>query len=89
MIIAIVKPLFAWDALEDSPSLESIRLLLESIPDSALLQSLREARGLVLSSTRAKRIALGKGVLDSRSPCSPSTLQAIQSPRDVPEAFDR
>ena len=45
MIIAITKPLFAWDALEDSPSLKSIRILLEAIPDHALLQSLREARG--------------------------------------------
>jgi Transposase DDE domain/Transposase domain (DUF772) len=45
MIIAISKPLFAWDALEDSPSLKSIRLLLEAIPDHALLQSLRDARG--------------------------------------------
>lgn len=45
MVIAITKPLFAWDALEDSPSLTSIRLLLEAIPDHALLESLREARG--------------------------------------------
>ena len=45
MKIAITKPLFAWDALEDSPSLKSIRLLLEAIPDHALLESLRDARG--------------------------------------------
>jgi hypothetical protein len=45
MKIAITKPLFAWDALEDSPSLNSIRILLEAIPDHALLESLREARG--------------------------------------------
>jgi len=45
MIIAITRPLFAWDVLEDSPSLSSIRLLLEAIPDQALLQSLRAARG--------------------------------------------
>ena len=45
MKIAITKPLFAWDALEDSPSLLSIRILLEAIPDHALLQSLRDARG--------------------------------------------
>lgn len=45
MKIAITKPLFAWDALEDSPSLQSIRILLETIPDSALLESLRAARG--------------------------------------------
>jgi Transposase DDE domain/Transposase domain (DUF772) len=45
MRIAITKPLFAWDALEDSPSLQSLRLLLEAIPDQPLLQSLRAARG--------------------------------------------
>lgn len=45
MRIAITKPLFAWDALEDSPSLKSLRLLLEAIPDPALLESLRQARG--------------------------------------------
>jgi hypothetical protein len=45
MIIAITKPLFAWDALDDSPSLKSIRILLEAIPDHALLESLRQARG--------------------------------------------
>jgi hypothetical protein len=45
MKIAIAKPLFAWDALEDSPSLKSVRILLEAIPDHALLQSLRAARG--------------------------------------------
>jgi len=43
--IAVTKPLFAWDALEDSPSLQSLRLLLETIPDQPLLQSLRAARG--------------------------------------------
>jgi hypothetical protein len=45
MKIAITKPLFAWDALEDSPSLKSIRVLLEAIPDQPLLESLRQARG--------------------------------------------
>jgi hypothetical protein len=43
--IAITKPLFAWDALEDSPSLQSLRLLLEAIPDQALLEALRASRG--------------------------------------------
>jgi hypothetical protein len=45
MKIAIAKPLFAWDALEDSPSLRSVRILLETIPDQALLEALRQARG--------------------------------------------
>lgn len=45
MKIAVSKPLFPWDMLEDSPSLQSIRRLLEAIPDHALLESLRAARG--------------------------------------------
>ena len=45
MKISVTKPLFAWDALEDSPSLQSLRVLLESISDYELLESLRQARG--------------------------------------------
>src|SRR5260370_39814446 len=45
MKIAITRPRFAWDALEDSPSLQSIRILLEAIPDHALIKSLGNARG--------------------------------------------
>jgi hypothetical protein len=43
--IAITKPLFAWDALEDSPSLQTLRAFLACIPDERLLDSLRNARG--------------------------------------------
>jgi hypothetical protein len=45
MKIPVTKPLFAWDALEDSPTLATIRRLLEAVPDDALLASLRQARG--------------------------------------------
>jgi hypothetical protein len=45
MIIAQAKPLFAWDCLEDSPSLKTIRELLATLPDARLLESLRAARG--------------------------------------------
>lgn len=45
MRIALSKPLFAWDCLEDSPSLKTIRELLAAIPDGKLLDSLRAARG--------------------------------------------
>ncbi len=45
MKIAVTKPLFAWDALEDSPSLQSLRHLLEAVPDHDLLESLGVARG--------------------------------------------
>jgi hypothetical protein len=39
------QPLFAWDALEDSPSLKTLRRLLDALPDGKLLDSLRQARG--------------------------------------------
>jgi Transposase DDE domain/Transposase domain (DUF772) len=45
MIIHAAKPLFAWDCLEDSPSLRTIKELLASLPDGKLLNSLRSARG--------------------------------------------
>jgi hypothetical protein len=45
MVIHSAKPLFAWDSLEDSPSLKTIKDLLAAIPDGKLLNSLRAARG--------------------------------------------
>jgi hypothetical protein len=45
MLIRETKPLFAWDCLEDSPSLTTIRKLLAAIPDTKLLAALRAARG--------------------------------------------
>lgn len=45
MRIHISKPLFAWDCLDDSPSLRTVRDFLASIPDSDLLADLRASRG--------------------------------------------
>lgn len=45
MIVHAAKPLFAWDELEDSPSLRTIKDLLAALPDGKLLDSLRTARG--------------------------------------------
>jgi hypothetical protein len=45
MKVGDTKSLFAWDCLDDEPSLKTIREFLESIPDGKLLQSLREHRG--------------------------------------------
>jgi hypothetical protein len=45
MVIHAAKPLFAWDSLEDNPSLKTIKDLLAAIPDGKLLNSLRAARG--------------------------------------------
>ena len=46
MIIHAAKPLFAWDSLEDSPSLQTIKDLLAALPDGKLLNSLHTARGM-------------------------------------------
>jgi hypothetical protein len=45
MHIAVTKPLFAWECLEDSPSLGTIRRFLRLVPDGKLLDSLSRARG--------------------------------------------
>jgi hypothetical protein len=45
MRIAVTAPLFAWEALEDSPSLVTIRAFLDAVPDARLLESLRHWRG--------------------------------------------
>lgn len=45
MYIALSKPLFAWDCLEDSPSLAAIKQFLVSVPDAKLLAGLRQHRG--------------------------------------------
>lgn len=45
MIVHVAKPLFAWDELEDSPSLQTIKDLLAALPDGKLLDALRIARG--------------------------------------------
>lgn len=45
MRIRETAPLFAWQALDDSPSLRTIQEFLAAVPDAALLASLRRARG--------------------------------------------
>jgi len=45
MHIVCSKPLFAWDALEDSPTLQTLRTALRCVPDARLLAALRAHRG--------------------------------------------
>lgn len=45
MRVSVTKPLFAWECLEDGPSLSTIKELLAAVPDGRLLESLRIARG--------------------------------------------
>lgn len=45
MRIPVPQPLFAWDCLEDSPSLKTIRRFLQAAADGELLEALRRRRG--------------------------------------------
>jgi hypothetical protein len=45
MRIAITKPLFAWDCLQDCPDLQALRDVLAMLPDAKLLDALRHWRG--------------------------------------------
>jgi Transposase DDE domain/Transposase domain (DUF772) len=45
MLLHPAKPLFDWESLEDSPSLQTIKDLLAALPDAKLLDSLRRGRG--------------------------------------------
>jgi hypothetical protein len=45
MRVAVTKPLFAWDCLDDSPNLKTIQQLLALLPDARLLAALRRWRG--------------------------------------------
>ena len=45
MLIHVTRPLFAWSELEDSPSHQTIRAVLQSLPDQDLLDGLQRARG--------------------------------------------
>jgi hypothetical protein len=45
MHLYVTDPLFAWLRLEDYPALSTLRDLLATLPDEALLEGLRQARG--------------------------------------------
>jgi hypothetical protein len=44
VIVHVTKPLFAWDELESSPTLATLRHALEAIPDAPLLAALQARR---------------------------------------------
>ena len=101
MKIAMTKPLFAWDALEDSPALNTIRSVLAAVPDHALLESLRRARGkgrddypvAVLWGTLLLAIVLRHHTMDAcleelrRNPAL-ALLIGIESEQAVPKPYN-
>ncbi|HON90057.1 MAG TPA: transposase [Sedimentisphaerales bacterium] len=101
MRIAITKPLFAWDSLEDSPSLHTIRQLLASLPDGRLLQGLREFRGrgrddypvsvlwgVVLLRILLRHVSFEAVLAELRRNAGLAALIGISSEKEVPKAWN-
>ncbi len=91
MKVQLTKPLFAWDCLEDSPSLKTVRQFLEAIPEVSLayqvtspkagdgetLPSLLEQAQDNLPEKPIQTLADDKATNDK--PLTPCTLQSIVS----------
>lgn len=101
MQIPISRPLFAWDALEDSPSIRTLREFLAAIPDEKLLSSLERARGKgrndypvhVLWGTVLLKIALRHPTMESclaelRRNADLRRLIGIESENQVPNSWN-
>ena len=44
MRLAVTQPLFAWEGLEDGPSLQTVWKVLAVVPDDPLVELLRRVR---------------------------------------------
>lgn len=101
MRIQATKPLFAWDCLEDSPTLKTIRQLLEILPDEALIGSMREARGkgrddfsirtlwgVLVLSIALRHTTLEGCLAELRRNESLRKLVGIESEDDVPQKWN-
>jgi hypothetical protein len=101
MHIAITRPLFAWETLEDSPSLGTIQQLLASLPDAPLLDGLRRHRdrgrndypvhilwGVVLLRILLRHISFEATLGELRRNAGLRELIGLGSEREVPKAWN-
>jgi Transposase DDE domain len=99
--IAAAKPLFAWDCLEDNPSLATIRCFLEAVPDAALLEGLRRHRGkgrddypvhvlwgVLLLTILLRHTAIEACLRELQRHDALCRLVGIQDQRDIPKAWN-
>jgi hypothetical protein len=97
MLIAATRPLFAWSELEDSPSLQTIRSVLASLPDQPLLDALRQTRGhgrndlplevlwgVVVLSVLCRHLCLNDGLAELHRNPSLCRLIGIRRVIDIP-----
>lgn len=99
--IAWTKPLFAWDCLEDSPSLATIRSFLELLPDGRLLEAVRRARGrgrndypvgvlwgVVVLTPLLRHTSFAQTLAELRRNPPLRRLVGIKGEEDVPQAWN-
>ena len=99
MEIPSTAPLFAWGYLEDNPSLHTVKELLRSIPDGALLDHLRERRGrgrnkypvdmlwgTLLLTIVLRHVSVEACLCELRRNTGLRLLIGIQTAEDVPKA---
>lgn len=101
MHVALSKSLFAWETLEDSPSLKTIRAFLEAVPDGRLLAALRQYRGhgrndhpvhvlwgVVLLTVLLRHTSFAATLGELRRNEALRLLIGIKSEQEVPDAWN-
>ncbi len=101
MRITQEQGIFAWESLEDSPSLQSIRLLLAAVPDRALLNSLQKCRGhgrddypvsvlwgTVLLTIFLRHTSIAACLQELHRNAALRQIIGIRSPEQVPKAWN-
>jgi hypothetical protein len=101
MRIHTTKPLFAWDELETSPTLASIRQALEAIPDAPLLHALQQRRhkgcdtypitalwGVLLLSIILRHTSIEATLEDLQRNAALRLLIGIENEADVPQGWN-
>lgn len=101
MMTQLCRPLFPWDELQDSPSLQPIRSLLASIPDARLLLLLNERRhngcdkypvrvlwGCLLLAIALRHITMEACLHELRRNAGLRLLIGIESEHDVPNGWN-
>lgn len=101
MIVQATKPLFAWDELQTSPTLGTIRAALEAIPDAPLLTALQARRhngcdkypvrvlwGVLLLSILLRHVTIEAGLEELRRNAPLRLLVGIESEDAVPRGWN-
>ena len=101
MQVTMTGRLFAWDCLEDSPSLQTVREIVRALPDGELLAALRAWRGKgqnkypvqVLWGTMVLTVVLRHATVEAclgelRRNAGLRRLIGIESEEQVPKAWN-